>query len=364
VRVTLHRGDIASLQSEWTALFASDPEATPFLSFPWLSAWCRHWAGDGAPWVLRVQDEKRLVGLAALFSQRRGGLRLLRGLGVGVGNHWDVIATPEDREHVLAAVARALRERSSEWDALFLDKLPEDSGTEAALCEAGLRLSRQARWASPRITLPDTFDEYLAGLSRNRRWRIRRSLQVVDGGDLRVSPVSGPGELRQAIARWQALRVEWWSKRERSINPEHGSERFLAFTEEAIIAMAAEGLALVCEVHHRDELIGVTIDFIDSSTFYYWLWGFDSRSEELRPGHTLIAYRIRWSIETGRRYFDFMIGDEPYKYDYAPEDRAVLSMGFGNHRVRSRAALGLSSVKQAVSSRHTRGPLPRSSSSG
>jgi CelD/BcsL family acetyltransferase involved in cellulose biosynthesis len=348
VRVTLHRGDIAALRSQWIALFASDPDATPFLSFQWLSAWCEHWRADGDPWVLMVHDGERLAGLAALRLQTRAGLRLLRGLGVGVGNHWDVIATPATRERVLVAVARALRERSSEWDALFLDKLPEESGTEAALREAGLRLQHRIRWASPRIALPETFDEYLAGLSKNRRWRIRRNLQAIDSGDLSVSTVSGPGAQREAIRRWQAFRVEWWEKRERDMHSEHGSERFLAFTEAAITAMASEGLALVCEVRYHDELIGVTLDFLDASTFYYWLWGFDSSFEELRPGHTLIAHGIRRSIEQGRRYYDFMIGDEPYKYDYAPVDRAVLSMTVGNARPRSRAALGLSSLKRAV----------------
>jgi CelD/BcsL family acetyltransferase involved in cellulose biosynthesis len=84
------------------------------------------------------------------------------------------------------------------------------------------------------------------------------------------------------------------------------------------------------------------------------LWGFDARFEKLRPGHTLIAYGIRWSIETGRRYFDFMIGGESYKYDYAPEDRGVLSMTVGNDRLRSRATLALSRLRHAA-----RGARPR-----
>jgi CelD/BcsL family acetyltransferase involved in cellulose biosynthesis len=348
MRVTVVRGDIASLECEWISLFASDPEAAPFLSFQWLSAWCRHWSSGGSPWVLIVHEGERLAGLAPFMMSHRGGMRLLRGMGVGVGNSWNVIAAPEDREQVVVAVAQTLKQRSSEWDALFVDKLPEESGTEAALIGVGLRVDRRTRWPSPRIALPETFDAYLAGLSKNRRWRMRRNLQAVDNGDLVIRTVSDPNELREAIARWQRLRVEWWEKRERPMNPEHGSKRFLAFTEEAIMAMVPAGLAVVCEVRYHDEPVGITLDFLDASTFYYWLWGFDPRFEELRPGHTLIAYGIRWSIETGRRYYDLMIGDEPYKYDYAPVDRALLSMTFGNHRLRSRAALGLSSLRHAV----------------
>jgi CelD/BcsL family acetyltransferase involved in cellulose biosynthesis len=156
-------------------------------------------------------------------------------------------------------------------------------------------------------------------------------------------------ELRAAIPRWQALRVKWWAERERRMNPEHGSARFLAFAEEVILAMVPRGLAVVCEVKKREELVGFTIDFHDASTFYYWKWGFDPAFASLRPGHILVAYHIRSSIEMGRSYYDFMLGDESYKYDYAPEDRAVLSLKLGNSRLRSRATLGLSALRRAGS---------------
>ncbi len=339
--------DLDALQTEWLTLFDSDPVATPFSSFQWASAWCRHWSDGGSPWVLAVHEGERLVGLAPMMLRRRGPLRLLNGLGVGVGNYWDVLAAPDDRERVLAAVAAALRQRSSEWDAFFMDKLPEEATTEIALREAGLSLDHPTRWKSPRIELPETFDDYLAGLSKNRRGQIRRNLRVVDNGELTIQAVSGESELREAIDRWQVLRTEWWAKRERAMQPEHGSERFLAFTQEAIAAMVPCGLAAVWEVRYHNEIIGITIDFLDESTCYYWLWGFDSRFEELRPGHTLIAYGIRWSIQTGRRYYDLMIGDETYKDDYAPTDRAVISMTVGNHRPRSRVALGVSRLRHA-----------------
>ncbi len=347
MRVTLVE-DPNELELEWRALFERDAIAAPFLSFEWLSVWLRHWGADGTPWILAVHDAERLAGLALFHLGRRRGMRFLTGLGVGFGDYWDVLAAPEDRERATEAVAAALRQRSSEWDVLVIDKLPEDSIAAAALRNAGLRVERPTRLPSPRIALPETFDAYLAGLSKNRRWRLRRNLKAIDGGELTVRTVSDPDELRQALERWQALRVQWWEKREREMLGEHGSKRFLAFTQDVVLALISLDRAVVWEISDRDQPIGVTINFLDERTFYYWLWGFDSRLQELRPGHTLIAYGIRWSIETGRRYFDFMIGGESYKYDYAPEDRGVLSMTVGNDRPRSRAALGLSRLRQAA----------------
>jgi CelD/BcsL family acetyltransferase involved in cellulose biosynthesis len=356
VRVTLV-DDLAALEREWGILFNCDPTATPFASFEWLTAWCRHWAAGGQPWILAVYDGERLAGLAGFLLRRRGGLRHLSGLGVGVGNYWDVIAAPDDRERVVAMVAAALCERSSEWDAFFMDKLPEGSGTDVALRNAGLRLQRQARMSSPRIELPDSFDAYLAGLSARRRRNVRLSLRPVDKGELTFHALSDPEQLRQAIERMQALKSEWWQKREREMNPEHGSARFLAFTSEVAVSMVPRGLAQVWEMRYRDDVVAVTICLLDEASTYGWLIGVDYRHEDLSLGNAMIAYGIRWSIETERRYFDFMLGDEAYKYGYAPVDRGVFSATVGNGRPRSRATLGLARLRHAALSESTRIPI-------
>lgn len=341
--------DISKLAGVWPELVEADPVATPFASFEWASAWCRRWGPAGSPWVMAVYDGSRLAGLAPFTRKRRGGLRFLTGLGVGIGNYWDVIAAPEDRRAVVAAVADSLRRHSGEWDALFMDKLPEESSTLGALQDAGLRVERPERLLSPRIELPATFDEYLATVSGRRRNEIRRSLRVIDDGELAVRTLEEPEELRGAVERWQALKVRWWAEQGREgrvLDPTHASARFREFAIDALSAMAARGLTVVWEVAHQGEVAGIVIALVDGRTYYGWLFGFDPRLQKLKPGHRVIAYGIRWSIQTGRRYFDFMLGAESYKSHYAPVERAVLTATVGNDHLRSRATLGLSRVRR------------------
>jgi CelD/BcsL family acetyltransferase involved in cellulose biosynthesis len=340
--------DLAALGGEWPELWQSDPAATPFASFQWLTAWCSHWAEGGKPWILLAYDGERLAGAAPFLLRRRGGLRLLNGLGVGVGNYWDVIAAPEDSERVMAAVAKELVKRSSEWDAFFLDKLPEESTTIAAMQKAGLRTEDLAQMVSPRIELPETFEEYLMTLSSKRRRDLRRCLDKFDGGELTVRSLSDPAELRAAIERWQELKVEWWTRREQAMNPEHASPRFLEFTRDVVSAMVPLGLASVWELSRDGEVVAIAIGLLDDSTYYGWLFGFDWRLEDMRPGHLMIAYGIRWAVEQRLRYYDFMLGSESYKYHYAPRDRAVLMATIGSPRLRSRATLALTRARQAV----------------
>jgi CelD/BcsL family acetyltransferase involved in cellulose biosynthesis len=50
------------------------------------------------------------------------------------------------------------------------------------------------------------------------------------------------------------------------------------------------------------------------------LWGYNSGVSrthmELSPGWVLLAHTIEWCCENGRYEFDFMRGDEEYKYRF------------------------------------------------
>ena len=50
----------------------------------------------------------------------------------------------------------------------------------------------------------------------------------------------------------------------------------------------------------------------------------DRRFTEYSPGWVLLAYLLRWANENGRDEFDFMRGDEDYKYRFGAVDRYVV----------------------------------------
>ena len=44
---------------------------------------------------------------------------------------------------------------------------------------------------------------------------------------------------------------------------------------------------------------------------------------EYSPGWVLLAYLLKWSNENGIKAFDFLRGDEDYKYRFGSVDRSV-----------------------------------------
>jgi CelD/BcsL family acetyltransferase involved in cellulose biosynthesis len=57
-----------------------------------------------------------------------------------------------------------------------------------------------------------------------------------------------------------------------------------------------------------------------------WVYnsGLDRRFMEYSPGWVLLGYLLQWANENGYAEFDFMRGDEEYKYRFGAVDRFVM----------------------------------------
>ena len=339
LRVALSNEPFGALRAQWDALYRADPRATPFLAPGFGGAWLRHWADGVAPCVLTLHEDETLVGLAPLVLRRRGPVRTLMPLGFYVGNYWDVLARPDRRAAVEAAVAAELARRRDEWDALVLDTLSPGSALPPALRRAGLRVRARGCRPYPGLRLPASFDDYLAGLGRVRRRELRRRLRPLDSGRLELVDVHDPAGLDATVTTFQELRAVWWQTRGKTLNPDHTRPEFSAFLRAALRELVPAGRAVARELRSADRVVGVTLDLRDDTTLYAWLNAYHPDIGRLSPGKMVMTETIRGAISAGLGYFDFMVGDEPYKYDFGAVDRQVPRLLAGSGTMRSDAAL-------------------------
>jgi CelD/BcsL family acetyltransferase involved in cellulose biosynthesis len=84
----------------------------------------------------------------------------------------------------------------------------------------------------------------------------------------------------------------------------------------------------------RLRLMFLTLDGEKAATLYafeydrrFWLYnsGYDPQSHaQLSPGWVLLSYAIQYAIATGCQVFDFMQGNEEYKYRFGGQDYQVM----------------------------------------
>jgi tetratricopeptide (TPR) repeat protein len=75
----------------------------------------------------------------------------------------------------------------------------------------------------------------------------------------------------------------------------------------------------------NDQPLGVLGSFVDwrKKTLLFFVAGRDESCHDLPIGLLLHGHSIRWAIEHGITTYDFLAGNEPYKYSYGVKERLL-----------------------------------------
>jgi CelD/BcsL family acetyltransferase involved in cellulose biosynthesis len=68
-------------------------------------------------------------------------------------------------------------------------------------------------------------------------------------------------------------------------------------------------------------ILAVDYGFLHARRAYYYLGGFDPEAAKVSPGTLVVAHAIEEAIREGACEFDFLRGQEPYKYKWGAHDR-------------------------------------------
>ena len=168
------------------------------------------------------------------------------------------------------------------------------------------------------------WDEYLATLDKKDRHEIRRKLRrAAVVGDLSID-ISVP--TAEAIDTFIQLHVLRFGERG-LFPPGAGGDRSRRFVHRLaeLERESADGgqlhVGLVRCGHHG--LVWSMLAFDDGQTCYLYNAGMDPSAAEVSPGITGTAEYIRNRLAAGRRRFDFLRGDEAYKYEWGARDEVI-----------------------------------------
>lgn len=314
----LDRFDLVG-ESVWSDLQARCANAVPFLGWPWQTLWWENFAEGRALKILCVSDSSgEPKGLLPLY-EREAGLWQLVG-GVDISDYLDVLAVRGSEEEVWSGL---LHHRAGEPDAWDLHCLPAASPTVSilpALAPAfGLHALARREERCPVLALPESWDDYLGRLSGKDRHELRRKLRRLERQwpDATVRSHASPAGLEAAMTAFLALHRK--SKAGKARFMDVRMERFFQRVAAALVARGALRLWFL----ERDGAAVASylcLEFGRSVALYNS--GFDSSHAALSPGIVLLSCVIRDAIERGFTRFDFLRGEEPYKYAFGaiPEE--------------------------------------------
>jgi CelD/BcsL family acetyltransferase involved in cellulose biosynthesis len=310
-------------EARWSALLDRSRLPCVFLTWQWQTAWSRAFLPDRAQRILTATDaDGWLAGVLPLYEDGPGRQRIIG--GVDISDYLDLIAEAGREEEVWQALLQHRAGRPEEWDLHGIRAASATATALPALAPAqGLRATVERQDRCPVLALPKTWDEYLAGLSGKDRHELRRKMRRLER------------ELPGATARSHADPAGWDGAMTRFLTLHRRSkvgkarfmdERMEQFFREATGALAAKGWARLWFLEHGDEAVAafICLEYADRVGLYNS--GFDPARAQLAPGIVLLAHVIRDAIERGVPTFDFLRGEEPYKYGFGPSPEDVFNI--------------------------------------
>lgn len=324
-----------SLQDEWNELLQQSQTNTIFLSWEWQTTWWRHWGTDEL-YLLSWRDEEtgRLLGLAPLFVDltSAGQRQLLLVGGIEVSDYLDLIVAPENAPAVYASLIEWLGSADAPaWDLFELVNVPAASPT---LTDLPTRLA--TRWPTearkedvcPLILLPADWESYLNLLDKHQRHEVRRKLRKIEQApDVRwwlsqapnLAPPQAPNNLARDVEDFITLHQLSSADKD-----DFMTEPMKAFFRELAAVMAAKGWLALALLSVSNRPAAAVFSFRWQDQWLLYNSGYDPVNfKDLSTGVVLLARCIEAAIQAGVRVFDFLQGNEVYKYRLGAHDTEV-----------------------------------------
>jgi CelD/BcsL family acetyltransferase involved in cellulose biosynthesis len=333
VREFNHPSVFSTLSPGWDELTARCAAGSPFLTAGWNMLWWNHWHRDRRLKILALYEpDGTLCGIAPFCYGSAADETALMLLGSpDVCDYRDCIVARGAEARFYHALTDYLMRQHSPRFMLTFNSLPHHSPTfsffstleQREMFEVDITLEDTA----PFMDLPSELEAYLNRLPAKERHEIRRKKRRAEKeGSLAFERLSDPSRVMAAMPSFLDLFRSSGDTKRSFLTPVREAF-FLALAGEfsrrgwldlyALVVNGTPATYLLCFSYNR--------------TLYLYNAAYDSRFAHLSPGIVAIALCIEDAIRRGIERFEFLRGNETYKYRFGGRDRHIYTLTC-NHR--------------------------------
>lgn len=319
-----------ALRTEWNELLRQSAMPNIFLSWEWLHSWAECFLGSRRElFILVVYKENKIVGIAPWYRSHIGkgflSARQIEFLGSpeAGSDYLDVLIKRGREKEVTRFIYEfLLGDAAALWDRLRLFDIPSNSLFLLHLLnrirENGKYVATEYTSFCPIAVLPETEEEFFAGLSSRRGQRYRQDLRTINKQNATEHLTFASDNIEKPLEDFFVLYTEkagWPGVELHRLISKFIEKRG---TEESVqIDFLVTGAGYIAGLLH--------LRFQD--TLYMYLMATDKTyNPKVSVGNLLAGLCITNAIRTGVSCYDFLKGIEDYKFHWANSVRSSNSV--------------------------------------
>lgn len=319
-----------TLANEWHDLLNRSITNQVFITPEFLKAW---WItlGGGDLQVLTVRDEGgKLVGLAPMYTfVNAENEKQISFVGcVDVSDYLDFAVDKNYTDQVYHEIGKFITSLT-EVTCAFFCSLPQTSSTLTVFKEnvvkAGWEVVQSQQDVCPVIELPKTWDEYLTQIGKKQRHEIKRKWEkLFKEQEAAFELVELPADTDHSIKDFIWLHQSSSQDKNNFWDDKH-VEFFQYFAEKT----AEKNWLKLYFLKIGTVRVAAMLGFSYNNQFFLYNSGYVSDNfRQYGIGSVLTAYTIQQAIERGETRYDFLRGDEQYKFRFRAVSEPIFDLKF------------------------------------
>ncbi|BAZ40996.1 hypothetical protein NIES4101_69580 [Calothrix sp. NIES-4101] len=304
------------LKTSWEQVYNSDQYAQIFLSWSWLRGYLEY---SPQKWlILALQSDYNSpyigffpIGIRSLEWKGFGLYKVLCMAGEPLADYTGFICLPEYEEQVISAFASYVQE-NLEWDYFHIKEIsdPRFENFLKYFSQDKFELEITPGSSCSYIPLSTSWEEYLQDiLSSKARKNLRYALRQFES---QINICLKESQSDNFEIQLNALLT--LMQMQRGSQPEH----LLNVYREIFLRVAENNNLWLSILWEGEEPIAGTGILVDDQRkrIYGCMTGYNPKYSKLSPGRVIIAYSIQKAIKNNIEIYDFLRGNESYKFSF------------------------------------------------
>jgi hypothetical protein len=330
----------SELKHTWNEVLDRSKDNNAFLTWEFQSTFWDHIKEEKKLRILLVEDQDKIIAIAP-FRESHYRFRNLLSYDVleplTLGADYTGILLTEKKLECCSLILEHLAEKRN-WDFMYFFDLPENSELLELLRQVhpnNQKFELISGKICPFISTSGSLEAFTESLDSNFRKEMKRSMRNLekDCGEVQIKKYDELGSVEESMNIFFDLHQQRWTSREKT--GVFATQKVREFFQQIAEQFAKNGWLSLYFLTIRGTPIAAQYGFEYRNKHYYVLSGFNVAYSKYGVGNLLTHKIIESCFERKIGEFDFLKGDEAYKFRWTSNYRRNFGVRITNNKFKS-----------------------------